>query len=711
MEIARLGEQLVLALPERGMPQFVSVFSSAGLNDTGIDAVLQRSRRVNGMDIAVPSAIYLPTGGMGYFGWPAIAGHRNGRDFIFEPSGWRKTESEDALALSASDEAAGLAITLHFRLTAVLAMRTEITNTGAAPYCLDRCMAATLLIPGGAAKYLLFEGGWGREFHTRTELASRKLLLQENRRGRTSHDRYPAIIVKTGGAVYGLHLGWSGNHVIAAEPTDDGATLVHAGELFEPGEMILQPGETYASPVAYGARAPFGDLDDLASLFHQAVREDILHWPGGQMKPRPVTLNTWEGIYFDHKLDALKAQASAAAAIGIERFVLDDGWFGRRDADNASLGDWVIDKRKYPAGLGPLIDHVTGLGMEFGIWFEPEMISADSDLFRAHPGWALQVRGRPLLESRQQLVLDLTRAEAADYLFGCIDAVLSAYAISCIKWDMNRDLTHAGDAGGRAAIARQTRAAYALMARVRAAHPHVEIEACASGGGRADYGVLRHTHRVWTSDCTDALERLSIQHGAALFLPPEILGCHISASPNHQTQRRLSLPFRAIAAFFGHLGVELNPLELAADERHQLAQWIALHKSLRHLLHDPSAHYINRTARDGRFVFGVWRSDVETGQDHGIIAVAQGGHPLQEQPEPLRLATDWPESEYAIRRIGPGPAPFVRSHPSQLALLSGSVPVAGAWISEHGLPVPQLYPESAILLEIKTVRGRPDGHS
>ncbi len=279
------------------------------------------------------------------------------------------------------------------------------------------------------------------------------------------------------------------------------------------------------------------------------------------MRPRPVTLNTWEGVYFDHKLEQLKAQATAAAELGIERFVLDDGWFGKRDDDTSSLGDWFVDTRKYPDGLAPLADHVVSLGMEFGLWFEPEMVNRNSDLYRAHPDWVLQVEGQPLLESRHQLVLDLTRPEVSDYLFNCIDNVLKSAKISYIKWDMNRDITHAGDANGRAATSRQTRAVYALMARVRAAHPDLEIESCASGGGRADFGVLAHTHRVWVSDCTDALERLSIQQGALRFLPPEIIGCHISASPNHQTGRVHTLAFRAIVAFFGHLGVELDPLK------------------------------------------------------------------------------------------------------------------------------------------------------
>jgi alpha-galactosidase len=711
--IARIGERFALALPQRGMPIIVSAFSHIGYDETGLAQILQRAARINGMDEAVPGAVYLPTGGHGEFGWPAIAGHRHGKAFTFHPAGWRIVEaSETKLVLAATDAGAELDIILHFDMNVTLAMRTEITNTGATDYTLDRCMAGTVLVPGNPAAYVGFKGSWGREFHECREPASAKLWIQESRRGRTSHDRYPAVTVESvmgdgTRQVHALHVGWSGNHMLAIDRTDDGRALIHGGELFEPGEIVLKPGETYLSPTVYAAHEAYGDAYDLWPKFHAAVRQDILSWPGGAMRPRPVTLNTWEGIYFDHKPDVLKAHATEAAKLGIERFVLDDGWFGRRDDDTSSLGDWFVDDRKYPQGLGPLVDHVKSLGMEFGIWFEPEMVNRNSDLYRAHPDWILRVEGQPLLESRHQMVLDLTRQEVSDYLFDCLDKVLSDHKISYVKWDMNRDITHAGDAQGHAATSRQTRAVYALMARVRAAHPTVEIETCASGGGRTDYGALKHTHRVWVSDCTDALERLSIQQGALRFLPPEVMGCHISASPNHQTQRRHTLAFRAIVAFFGHLGVELNPLELPDGERVHLKEWITLHKSLRHVLHHPNAEIVNWPVVDGRHVFGVvldTGSNSDAREEHLVIGVAQGMQTLQEQPRPLALPVYWPESKYTVKLLGPAKPPFIRPHATQLDVLSGNVPIAGGFLSAVGLSMPQMYPESAILLEIKTVK-------
>jgi alpha-galactosidase len=534
------GFTLNLRLPKLGMPEILSFASFATSDDALFD--IERSSRVNGMDVAVPSSVLLPTGGMGFFGWPAISGHRGGSDFTLQFGSWTVQQEGETTVLKAQDAVASIDIAI--RLTAhrsgVIAMSTALINKGDTDYQLDRCMAATFAAPVGTTELTSFTGMWGREFQMRREVLGNGVWLQENRRGRTSHDRFPVIFLETAGQRFGVTLGWSGNHQIVVDRTDDGKRLIHLGELFEPGEIVLGRGETYRSPVAYAGQD--------SAAFHAFVRNDLLDWPGGEMSPRPVTLNTWEGNYFDHKMTSLKAQATAAAQVGIERFVLDDGWFGKRDDDTTSLGDWDIDARKYPDGLKPLVDHVTGLGMQFGIWFEPEMVNPVSQLFKKHPDWALQINGRPLLQSRTQLVLDLTRKEVCDYLFSKIDAVLANHAVSYVKWDMNRDLTHAGGRDGKAKISAQTRAVYALMDRVRAAHPNVEIESCASGGGRIDFGVLARTHRVWTSDCTDALERLEIQRGASTFVPPEILGSHISASPNHQTGRRHTLAFRALVA-------------------------------------------------------------------------------------------------------------------------------------------------------------------
>lgn len=681
---------LVLGIPERGMPEILAFGKEANVPEWWPQT--DRSSRINGMDAAVPSAVLLPTGGHGFFGWPAIQGHRNGTDFTLEFSAWGVLQNKQKTTLKGLDTVTRIEIEIEIEAskTGVIAVRTGLINRGDAPYQLDRCMAASFLLPAGQTELQHFTGIWGREFQTRFEPLGSAVWLQESRRGRTSHDRFPMFFARTGVETLGFHLGFSGNHAIAIDTLDDGRRLVHMGELFEPGEMQLAAGERYWSPKAYSG------LD--SESFHAFVRNELIDWPQGDMKPRPVTLNTWEGNYFDHRLDSLKAQATSAAQLGIERFVLDDGWFGKRDDDTTSLGDWFIDPRKYPGGLKPLVDHVTNLGMEFGIWFEPEMVNPVSELYRAHPEWVLQVEGRELLPSRNQLVLDLTQSEVSDYLFERMDALLANHAISYIKWDMNRDLTHVGGVDGRAKTAAQTRAVYALMDRIRAAHPNVEIESCASGGGRIDYGVLSRTHRVWTSDCTDALERLEIQRGASVFLPPELLGAHISASPNHQTGRRHSLSFRALVAMAYHFGVELNPLTLDEDEKRELQGYIATHKRLRALLHAPKAQF-RLHPLDGRYVWGA------ESEERIAVFIAQGPQMVGEQPAPLRLPLKTSaETLWKIRAVEPQAPQFVRISEGQKRLLAGEVTFSTRTLQTAGLPLPMLRPESALLLELEPVK-------
>jgi alpha-galactosidase len=676
---------LHLHVPEQGMPEILAWAQSTG----PAKKPTLRASRINGMDDPPPSAVLLPTGGAGFFGWPAIQGHRDGKDFTIQFSYWSQEQQDGALTLIGHDAIARLIIAIRMTIFEgdVLTIATTLTNLGETVYTLDRCMAGSMVAPAGPATLTRFSGMWGREFQLKETPCPDGLTLQENRRGRTSHDRFPALIFKQGEKQIAMHLGFSGNHVIAIDTLDDGRRLIHAGELFEPGEVRLNKNESYQSPTAFFAHDP--------AALRAHVRKDILKWPEGKISPRPVTLNSWEGIYFDHKIDALKAMVDEAAALGIERFVLDDGWFGKRNDDTSSLGDWDIDRRKYPDGLTPLIEHTIACGLQFGIWIEPEMINPDSDLFRAHPDWALQVKGRPLLTSRNQLVLDLTRPDVFDFLFQKFDALLTHHKISYLKWDMNRDLAFAGNHEGRAATSKQTRAAYALMAKLRAAHPHVEIESCASGGGRADYGALRFTHRIWTSDCTDPLERLSIQDGARVFLPPEILGAHISASPNHQTHRVTSLDFRALVAFAYHFGIELDPTKLPDNDKAKLKSWIALHKDLRPLLHDGDAQF-SIAPLDGRYVWGA------IGENRAVIIVAQGAQMMREQPPPLTLPMQGSHvKRWRVAKYHPVEPDFIRASESQIRFLRGERDVSAFDLAEIGINLPMLRPESGLVIVLE----------
>ncbi len=664
-----------------------------GIDLDGLASLRDRGRRHNGLDEDHVEAVLMPTLGTGTMRAPGLLASRGGRDWTAEFTAVVVEPGAGVLRIAATDRVAALGLDIILTLPAsgdLLRMRTRLRNEGDAPLQVDRLAAGVFLLPASAGDLLVFDGRWGQEFSERRVGLGSGLWASENRRGR-SHDRFPGLIAgepgfdEDRGLVHGIHLGWGGNHRTVAERLEDGRILVVTGEWLHPGEVELAPGASLESPVAYASRATDG-LAGLSRRMQDGVRRHVLRWPGEAMRPRPVTLNTWEGNYFDHRHDRLVAQAQAAAALGVERFVLDDGWMAARNDPRAGLGDWRPDPVKYPDGLGPLIEAVTGLGLEFGLWVEPEMVNPDSDRYRAHPEAVLHVAGRPLRTSRHQLVLDLTRPDIAEAIFAQLDALLQAHPIAYLKWDMNRDFVAAGDGDGRPAYRRHLLATWALMARLREAHPQLEIESCASGGGRADYGVLAHTQRIWTSDCTDALERLRIQRGFSRFLPPELMGAHVAASPNHQTGRRHTLDFRAAVALFGHMGVELDPTLLDAEQAASLSQWIALHKRLRPLLHAGAHQAMPMQA--GRSLRGVVAAD----RAHAAFLVAQERSDAS-RPPPLVLPGLDPGRRYRVAAPAPQPAGFGGS-------LTLPDSLAGALLGGPGIVLPEMRPETALVLEL-----------
>ena len=404
-------------------------------------------------------------------------------------------------------------------------------------------------------------------------------------------------------------------------------------------------------------------------------------WPD-TARPRPVHYNCWEAVYFDHDPAVLRDIATRAADLGAERFVLDDGWFGRRDDDTTSLGDWQVDPGKWPDGLTPLIEHVHAQGMTFGLWVEPEMVNPDSDLHRAHPDWVLgpadQVTGR------HQMVLDMARAAVRDHLLEALSKVLSANAIEYLKWDHNRVLPHPDAA--------QARGIYDLLDRLREAFPGVEIESCASGGGRIDAGILARTQRVWLSDSNDALERLRIQHEAAAFLPACVTGSHVGPRVCHTSGRVLSMHLRAWTAAQRHMGFEMDPRELTDDEAGTLRRVTRWWKDNRHWTMqadilalesaDPAILAEQQTARDGsRFVAFAAK----------IAASAQT------VPRPLRLAGLEGGARYEVALVdGHGPGRLSRGKP---ALRQGPVTLTGAFLMGQGVVLPCAFPQSIAVLE------------
>ena len=387
------------------------------------------------------------------------------------------------------------------------------------------------------------------------------------------------------GDAYSVHVGWSGNSVLSAERLPYTTGVIGGGELLFGGEVTLAgPGEgqnSYDTPWLFGS---YGDgLNEIAARFHSYVRS--LH-PRLFSHGRPVILNTWEAVYFDHNFDTLKALADRAADSGVERFVVDDGWFGSRRDDTSGLGDWQISQDVWPDGdksLKALADYVHGKGLEFGLWFEPEMVNPDSDLFRAHPDWVLKpTEGRLPMQGRTQQVVDLTNPDAYDYIYGAMDKLVGELGIDYIKWDHNKLVTEAvSPRTGRPAVHQQTLAVYRIFTDLKAAHPGLEIESCSSGGGRVDLGILEVADRIWGSDCVDPVERADIQRYTSLLVPPEMIGEHVGASPAHSTHRATTQELRMAMAFFGHMGIEWNLLKEPQEDIDKLAEWVAEFKKHR----------------------------------------------------------------------------------------------------------------------------------
>jgi alpha-galactosidase len=414
----------------------------------------------------------------------------------------------------------------------------------------------------------------------------------------------------------------------------------------------------------------------------------LIAWPDGAMRPRPVHLNSWEACYFVHDEDRIARLAEAAADLGAERFILDDGWFRGRNWDNAGLGDWTPDPAKYPRGLRPLAERVQALGLEFGLWVEPEMVNPDSDLYRAHPDWVLALEGRGRPTARNQLVLDLRREEVREYLFTCVDALLREVSISYLKWDHNRP--HAPSGG-----AEQVRGAYALFECLRAAHPGVEIESCSAGSGRIDAGILRHTHRFWTSDNIDALSRVDMQRGFLAFMPPEVMGAHVGASPSHATGRSQSLDFRAAIAAQGHFGVELDPDAMGEKERLRLGEWVDFAKRWRSLVH--GGQTLMGDGPDGI----VWQA--QGLGDEYLLWVIRTSHPSDRRSPPLRLpfaeGRDW--SVRLLETTGSRHVLAARDGAALTAMRDEPVTVSGNWLANAGLALPAIPAEGAAIFHLK----------
>ena len=656
------------------------------------------------LDVVAPLSV-VPEHGSGHHGRPGLEGRRrSGTGWAprFEPSHHTIANDATGTTLRATSidvhEALELSVTVEVRTSGVARVKSVLTNNGSDDYELD-ALRTLFPTPSRARETLTFSGRWTKEFTPIRQVLETGLLSVENRSGRTSNNRTPIAFVGTcgftneRGEVWGAHLEWSGNSRVCIEAQTDRRRSLQLEELLLPGEVVLGPGATYETPWVVAAHSTAG-TNGLTASFHRELRSR----PNHPKTNRPITLNIWEAVYFDHDLDRLLALANRASAIGVERFVVDDGWFHLRRNDKAGLGDWWVDPSAWPNGLGPIADHVVGLGMEFGLWFEPEMVNPDSDLYRAHPEWVLvDQRYKPIL-GRDQLLLDLGRVEVREYLFEKIDALLSQYPISYIKWDMNREIVH-GSSNGRAGVHAQTRGVYDLLGRLRHAHPGVEIESCSSGGARIDFAILEWTSRFWASDCNDPLERQRIQNGFSHIFPPELMGSHIGPPMSHTTARTHRLAMRASTAFFGHLGIEWNVLECTDEEVRTLTNVLKLHKQHRSLLHSGTVVRLDQ-ATPNVLAHGVISAD----RTEALLSVTQMDSTESLAMDPLTVAGLLPTTNYRVEIMELVDAPFGSARRQPQWVRDGGLVMSGSLLAEIGFQPPIIHPESAVLFHLIAVQ-------
>ncbi len=512
------------------------------------------------------------------------------------PALYVEEESEAmSLVLTLKDALSGLRLELLYtiyRSGGILARSARFVNEGSASLHLTRAMSLCLDLPDCRYEWLQLSGDWSRERHPQVRRLAYGIQAVDSMHGNSSNQHNPFVVLKRPtadefqGEVLGFSLIYSGNFQIQAEVDSFGVTRMLLGIHPDGFDWKLEAGESFQTPEAVVVYSD-GGLNRMSQTFHGLYRKRLArgYW---RDRVRPILINNWEATYFDFNEDTLVSIAQKASECGIELFVMDDGWYGDRRHDRAGLGDWWPSEEIFPQGLSGLSSRIANLGMRFGLWIEPEMVNPDSALYRQHPDWVIHVPGRRKTHGRFQYVLDFSRKEVVDYLYGMISRVLREANASYVKWDMNRCITecysvaYPADRQGEI-FHRYILGVYDLYERLTGAFPQILFESCASGGARFDPGMLYYAPQCWTSDDTDAIERLKIQYGTSLCYPLSSMGAHVSMVPNHQVNRMTPLHTRANVAYFGTFGYELDLSTLSDEELAQVREQVALMKQYRHL--------------------------------------------------------------------------------------------------------------------------------
>ncbi|CEG28594.1 alpha-galactosidase [Bacillus sp. B-jedd] len=507
---------------------------------------------------------------------------------------------EDAMTLIVVLKDTGLdaELTLTYTIFAdlpVITRNAALTNHGRNQLTIDRLMSASIDFPDKDFHMVHLAGTWSRERHVKVRDLEAGIQSISSIRGASSHHHNPFLALKRmdatehHGEVYGFNFVYSSNFLMQVEVDHYENTRLTAGIHPFGFQWNLQAGESFQSPEVVMVYSEEG-LNGMSQAFHRLYQRNLIpkKW---RTDTRPILINNWEATYFDFDEEKLVNIAKSARELGIELFVLDDGWFGKRNNDTTSLGDWHVDLNKLPNGIESLAKKINETGMKFGLWFEPEMISPVSDLFEEHPDWAVGIEGQPRTLGRNQLVLDFSRREIVDYIFGKMSEIIEQTGLSYIKWDMNRNITEAfssklaQDRQGEF-FHRYILGVYDLYKRLTTRFSDVLFESCAGGGGRFDPGMMYYAPQAWASDDTDAVERLKIQYGTSFAYPIYSIGSHVSAVPNHQTLRTTPLSTRANTAYFGTFGYELDPLKMTDEERDEIKKQVAFYKRQRALIRD-----------------------------------------------------------------------------------------------------------------------------
>lgn len=557
----------------------------------------------------------------------------------------------ETLEVTLADEAAGLELVLLYTVfpaVDVITRRTILRNTGDAPAEIARLASLQLDLPDRGFSVRSFDGGWIHEGHAHDRPLSSGVFSVGSTTGASSNRHNPGTLLMARGSdeehgwVYGINLVYSGSHTTSFERDAHGSVRVLCGIQPQSFRWVLTPGESFETPEAVLAFSDAG-VGGLSDRMHRFVRAHVTPRAHREVE-RPVVYNSWEAAFFDIDEKRLLQLAKQAAALGVELFVIDDGWFAGRRDDTAALGDYAVDTKKFPAGLSAFVTKVAKLGMRCGIWVEPEMVSENSELFRAHPDWMLRVPGKTPREGRHQQVLDLCNPAVRDHLVAQLGALIDDNGFSYVKWDMNRHIAAAYSPHvahpGMTAHAYQL-GLYEVIERVFAPRPQVLLEMCSSGGNRFDLGMLRYAAMIWTSDDTDPIERLGIQGGISQLYPLSVISAHVSASPHQQTLRDTPLSTRFNVAAFGCLGYEYDLDFLTAEEKREITEQIAFYKTHRRTFQFGRFRRIP-SGSDSRVIWQVGDGDA------AIVGNFQRGVRAAPERDILPIAGLHPDARYRV---------------------------------------------------------------